>query len=896
MDYVLLPATLLPRLHELLVFAPTDDSALVSPSTADSDHLPLLFRLQLPTPPPLPPTEPRCRYDSRKAERYARAVQAQLFQPTLQQTLDTSTADVTASTLQTVLLDCATRVYGVAKPRPPRPHSAAWFDTDCRTLRTELRTAERRRLPDARIRELRRSYRHLCASKKAAHRLSEGQRLEALSRRDPRAFYRALAPRPYQTPAAPPDALYAAFRALFDLPPPADVQPLPVTAGLTPDSVATLGADITPSEVLAALRTLRRNRAADLCGLRAEHLKDAAHPLLPYLTRLLNRFLDEPFPPHLARAELIPLPKKGDPTDANNYRGIACISILSKLHATLLSQRLTQAFEKSGVRARGQAGFRPGHSTTDQIYLLHSAIQDAQRTHRPLYACFVDFRKAFDSVPRELLWSRLRSLSVPDRLIAAIVSYYDNVEFTVRHDEQRRFFPSTMGVKQGCPLSPILFGIFIDYFEEFVSAHPLTEHLVRRSPNAIRLLLYADDIVLLEFDSVRLQRLLDVLADFCRETHMSVNMEKTKIVVFRNREDDWPCKPPRSWHPQNHRFFVPPPSHWEYDGARLEVVDQYCYLGLDFHAWLPIVTHSLPTLISRANQATQLLLQRIRRLGLPRLSTCFRLFESYVCSRLLYACEVWLPWVRNPHLFYTHALDGVHRNFLKSLLGLPYSAATSSLMWECGRLPLLSQGLRRLLMFHNRALSLPADCLLRIHYVADLALPAHPLRQFLQSLSLPADIHAPIPVLPLATLYRESCLAHLQSKHDLADLFLGRKFAGYAHWHSPFGYLPLATDADPRLTLADKSRLCRFRLGCFPLPIEVGARARPRLPRWRRFCPHCPTEVGHEDHFLFHCPRLAPLRFEFYSLPFFTRDRSTLAATPFELSVFLRKALNLYGP
>lgn len=159
-----------------------------------------------------------------------------------------------------------------------------------------------------------------------------------------------------------------------------------------------------------------------MSGMRAEFLKVAADVLLPSLTILFNRFFAESFPSSLASAYLAPVFKKGDPQDPGNYRGIAIISVLSKLYASVLNSRLSAVCETDSVRAHGQAGFRKNHRCSDQIFILQFLRQKALSKKKKLFVCFVDFAKAFDSIPRPLLWSRLQSLNIPTDFIRAKLS------------------------------------------------------------------------------------------------------------------------------------------------------------------------------------------------------------------------------------------------------------------------------------------------------------------------------------------------------------------------------------------------------------------------------------------------------------------------------------------
>ena len=112
----------------------------------------------------------------------------------------------------------------------------------------------------------------------------------------------------------------------------------------------------------------------------------------------------------------------------------------------------------------------------------------------------MDFKKAFDTVPRENLWRRMEKLQVPSDYMHAISCIYEKVICQVHMGEKiSKFFTSTIGVKQGCPLSPTLFGLLIDELEcivlDFMQEEGIEEVMIRNA--VVMLLLYADDVVLL---------------------------------------------------------------------------------------------------------------------------------------------------------------------------------------------------------------------------------------------------------------------------------------------------------------------------------------------------------------------------------------------------------------
>jgi hypothetical protein len=123
-------------------------------------------------------------------------------------------------------------------------------------------------------------------------------------------------------------------------------------------------------------------------------------------------------------------------------------------------------------------------------------------------------------------------------------------------------FPCRIGVKQGCPLSPLLFGLFIDGLEKRLNAlegdtPPMLGQLV------VRFLLYADDLAFMSHIPTGLQKRLDVLQTFCYERQLTVNVKKTKVVVFEAHKSV--CQA------------------FQYEGKVIEQLNTFKYLGVELH-------------------------------------------------------------------------------------------------------------------------------------------------------------------------------------------------------------------------------------------------------------------------------------------------------------------------
>ncbi len=114
---------------------------------------------------------------------------------------------------------------------------------------------------------------------------------------------------------------------------------------------------------------------------------------------------------------------KGDPVDTANYRPVAVGSLIRRLYACIINNRISPYLEAQGLRAQAQAEFRAHRSVNHNLFALQHAIDKSRRNKVPLYCCFIDLTAAFDRVPRSLLWERLRSCGVSGRILAAIYSF-----------------------------------------------------------------------------------------------------------------------------------------------------------------------------------------------------------------------------------------------------------------------------------------------------------------------------------------------------------------------------------------------------------------------------------------------------------------------------------------
>ena len=104
-------------------------------------------------------------------------------------------------------------------------------------------------------------------------------------------------------------------------------------------------------------------------------------------------------------AVLVPIPKKGDLTRCDNWRGISLLDVVGKVAARILQGRLQELAEE--VLPESQCGFRKGRGCSDMIFTVRQLIEKANEHKAKIFLVFIDLRKAYDSVPREALWVAL---------------------------------------------------------------------------------------------------------------------------------------------------------------------------------------------------------------------------------------------------------------------------------------------------------------------------------------------------------------------------------------------------------------------------------------------------------------------------------------------------------
>ena len=240
---------------------------------------------------------------------------------------------------------------------------------------------------------------------------------------------------------------------------------------------------VTTVEIAKALSKMKPGKAAGPSGVVSEMLKACGDRAIETITDLTEAiFREDMIPDDWQQSFVINLFKgKGDALVRGNYRGLKLTDQVMKVLEHVVERQIRQMVNIDEM----QYGFVPGRGTTDAIFVVRQLQEKFRANKKPLYFCFVDLEKAFDRVPRKVIWWAMRKLGVEEWLIRVVQAMYNNSKSRVRVNGQLSdVFNVNVGVHQGSVLSPLLFILVMEALSrEFRTGVPWE-------------LLYADDLVI----------------------------------------------------------------------------------------------------------------------------------------------------------------------------------------------------------------------------------------------------------------------------------------------------------------------------------------------------------------------------------------------------------------
>ena len=538
-----------------------------------------------------------------------------------------------------------------------------------------------------------------------------------------------------------------------------------------------------------------------------------------------------------------------DSRDPLCYRGIALAAVSYKLYCNILNDRLTQWVDDNNKLAEEQNGFRQQRSTIDQLSTLTNVIDVRKKLRKSTYCAFIDFKKAYDTINRDILWSKLSKIGVAENFCTAIKSIYRNVLCSVRiNGHFTDWFDVNSGLKQGCPLSPVLFNLYVNDLVTFLKSFDCGIDI---GNDKLCILLYADDVVIIANDDKELQILLNALGTWCEDNCTTINAAKSNVVHFR------PPSISRS------------DTVFKCNDNIIEYSSNYTYLGLVLNEHLDYNV-TAKAVAASANRALGLVIAKCKILGGVCYDVFVKLYESLVCPIVEYGASIW--GTRK----YT-CINAIQNRACRFFLGVGKYTPNVAVTAEMGLIPIFNKQWKSVIRLWCRFNNMSSNRLNRkVFKWADIMSSKHKCvknwnfivkKTFCELnlshfCSISDCVDTDFVVKSVMSKFFENHIVHWNSSLHSDGSKSGRggnklrTYRLFKHRFEPEQYCKIP------LPFNYRSAFAKFRCGVAPLRIETGRYENIKLVD--RVCSICKDCIEDEAHVLLKCPLYDDFRNELF--------------------------------
>jgi len=300
----------------------------------------------------------------------------------------------------------------------------------------------------------------------------------------------------------------------------------------------------TLEELTSALKYLKRGKARDDSGIFGEFIKDSTGILQQMVLDVFNDIILFKAPPPAAwkASRLTVIFKKGDASLPDNYRPISILPILYKLFSRMFCERLSLYLMP--LQSVDQAAYRATFSTCDHLFVVTQLIEKTREFNLLAWFVLIDYAKAFDTVEHAMLWRVLREQQLPESYIALLRRLYEEQRAYVKTSVSSRWFRIGRGVKQGDPLSALLFICVMEHIFQRLKKTWNRANVRRKGPESgIRLtpdgetltnLRFADDCILFAQSKLDAQKMLKAFMEVSAEYGLQLHPSKTKLMAWQS--------------------------------------------------------------------------------------------------------------------------------------------------------------------------------------------------------------------------------------------------------------------------------------------------------------------------------------------------------------------------
>ena len=485
--------------------------------------------------------------------------------------------------------------------------------------------------------------------------------------------------------------------------------------------------------------------------------------------------------------------------------------------------------------------FCPITEQADHILTLKTLIDKnvTQKSNKKIYACFVDFKKAFDSVWHDGMLFKLLNNKIGRKFYDLLKSLYSNSQCAVKQSQCRTsFFPYSKGVRQGCILSPLLFNLYLNDLPQLIS-DSTSDPLLLSNNTKLNCLLYADDLVLLSSSPQGLQNCLNQLNSWCERWLMQINLKKTKVMIFQksNKKQQRPD------------FFI--------GDKTIQITQEYHYLGLNLSS-NGLFTQAIKTLTAKGIQTLFSIKKKINFSNLkPKLA--IKIFDSIISPILLYNSEVWGGYTctnKDFHKWNQTPTEKAHLKFCKLYLGLHRKATNIACRGELGKFPLLINIHKRLFKYLIHINSLPDSTFVKQAFQLSKELHSSKKQGFYSNvIKIFKSFNESFEADNLESLTHNSMNQHVTNMKNKYSLFWKHKLTNspkIRFLSSIKSEFKLEQYLDHINNPSHRKQLTQFRVSCHSLHIESGRYN--KTSREQRLCENCDfNEIEDECHFSLKC-------------------------------------------
>lgn len=377
------------------------------------------------------------------------------------------------------------------------------------------------------------------------------------------------------------------------------------------------GPYITEDEVRVTISLMKDGKMAGPDGIQSEILKLLDDDAITWITSIFNQIYDSgKIPREWLKSTFIAIPKKPSAKYCTDYRTISIMSHLLKIFLKIIHRRIYRLCEEQ--LSETQFGFRNALGTREALFAVQVMFQRCRDVNVDIYACFIDYHKAFDRVKHDKLINVLEKIGIDDKDLQIIINLYWNQSAYITIDgDNSEEIEIRRGVRQGCVLSPLLFNIYSEQiFNESLQDIEAGILLNGTRMNNIR---YADDAIIFADGFEGLKELVSKIEMVSRRYGLEMNIQKTKYMVISKN--------------------TIPPEPLIVNSQPIERVTSITYLGTSINSQWDHAKE-IKSRIEKA-RTTFVNMQKVFKSRDLNLNTKIRLLRCYVFSVLLYGAEAW---------------------------------------------------------------------------------------------------------------------------------------------------------------------------------------------------------------------------------------------------------------